>query len=1830
MNTLSHRRWCLVILTVSTLLLQCSDMPANAVDMGNVSEVLGVVVKSDGEGNVPVAGAVVEMRTSRYLGHIESLGKKRGVSDTTAYFAVTDSNGRYKIDSVPSGVYTIVTGDDSSLLAIVDSVIIDYLPEYGSVVVDTPTLMPTVTLQGRVNWIDSSMKAYIAVGGTHMIAPIAADGSYALRNIPQGKLRIQCLVFRDGESVPDTTPPIAVTLSATALQETEKLFLAPEVYTVSDTLVRISGGESCTLSVATNGAYGCTYVWYKDSVVIDTTDTFMLVVYDNASDSVAGKYWCSISNQWGSSSSAAVTLRVVPLYRVSIFRNSESSSDNMLFSQRFEKGEFILLAYSADSIMGPGFSFDGWNTGENSSENLYQPGDTLTVDTNDVMLHMQWTALPRHSVVYDGNGNSSGSAPVDTCMYYISQAVTVAADTGRLEKTGHTFLCWNSEDDGSGTDFIVDSAFAMQDTDITLFAKWNPDEYTVSFNTAGGGDVAAQKVCYLKCASKPADPTRTGYIFKNWYTDSNYSYEWSFSEDTIVNDTALFAKWARENYTVVYSTNGNGVVFGPAIAEYSVPAAISAEAGKGYRFDKWESVTGTVQFDNNRQQNTSAVLTGGASEIRAVFVLVKYVLSVEADEHGTIVNRPETGVTHGSSAVIEAAADSGYHFTGWRISDGYAVIEEPAAAVTSVMMDSIDTKVAASFAINRYRLFKTAQNGGVEGADSVDHGGETSVVAVADSGYLFDGWVSDSGEINIDSSGAAQTVVTLTKGNARLKALFKLRTYQLAITNSDSGKTTGSGEVFHKERRRIIAQPATGYQFVRWEVTSGSVEITDSLNDTAFVVLKSGDAAIRALFTRIICPITVLSGENGRAGSSGTAEYGAAYQVTAQPIEHFHLATWETVSGTVDISDVSMDTTTIRVFSLDASVKASFEADRYSLVVVDTGIGSITGDTTVPYNVTIPITATPAQGYLFDHWEVVSGSATIGSPADSVTTVLLSSNTSVRAVFIPRQYPLTIMAGEHGSVNDGITELTTYHNIPCQVVAVADTGNGYHFDHWETPVPDVVTFADSMSAMTTVFVTDSNASISAQFSLNSYKVSIQNGGNGSGTTECTRVDGTALAGDSMVLHGDTVGLIAYPDNTSSEFDGWVFSRGLLTGSPTARDNFAVVKENGTSIVAQFKLKRYALTVMAPGEGGSIIADSGLYEHNKKYTIEAFPDSQFNFTGWRCSPQTNAKIENAAAASTTVELTGAVNLYAQFERIPLLLTITTVGEGSGTVTVNDSAVDGSDTLLHSLGYRLNAVAVHGSCFDHWEADANVKVTGDTTASAVEVKMAEGNGNIRAVFKLMTYTVTLEKDSNGTVEPKPGTVQVQYGTSKVFTAMPYKLAGYKVEKWEMTNAPETAYRINTLTDTSIALTVYDSIAEAVLKVHFIKKQYELTVENPVDEKSGTVGSMYLGVRLVDHGFKYPIKATPNYGYDSLRWIVGNISTVYPSLNDSTPDYIALWGGNDTVRPLFKSKNYTLTIVVDNPVMGSTDRGSSVSVNHFDSVSITATPKSMHRFDHWSTSDTSIVVHPMQSHTAMIKAHSAGTVSAHFVRIDTLTILRSDGGMPVDDVQYVLDFGVSHIVEADPKDGYEFDRWRLVSGTVDDSVFVSGSPSTVVYCAGVNVTLQPVYRLKQYLLTVLKTPLSADATVAPQSGVMVDHGVVYDCSATPQFPFQFVQWSTPAPAAIKMADPQKNATTFICTGVATLQAEFEYVSFPLVVSVSDPDGGTIVSQVTGIQYGETVTLEAVVNADYQFIGWQSLTVEPNLLISEPLSPSTTIQFTPGSSKDTVRIQAQIQINQ
>ena len=322
-----------------------------------------------------------------------------------------------------------------------------------------------------------------------------------------------------------------------------------------------------------------------------------------------------------------------------------------------------------------GYTFKGWD--KEIPETM--PADNITVKA-------QWE-INQYTITFDTNGGSE-IAPITQ-----DYGTEITAPDNPTRK-GYTFKGWDKE--------IPET---MPAENITVKAQWEINQYTITFDTNGGSEIPPITQDYGTEITAPADPTRKGYTFKGWDKE--------IPETMPADNITVKAQWEINQYTITFDTNG-GSEIAPITQDYGTEiTAPDKPTRKGYTFKGWdkeipetmpaENITVKAQWEIN--QYTITFDTNGGSEIAPI-----------TQDYGTEITAPDKPTR------------KGYTFKGW---DKEIPETMPAENIT----------VKAQWEINQYTItFDT--NGGSEIAPiTQDYGTEiTAPDKPTRKGYTFKGW----------------------------------------------------------------------------------------------------------------------------------------------------------------------------------------------------------------------------------------------------------------------------------------------------------------------------------------------------------------------------------------------------------------------------------------------------------------------------------------------------------------------------------------------------------------------------------------------------------------------------------------------------------------------------------------------------------------------------------------------------------------------------------------------------------------------------------------------------------------------------------------------------------------------------------------------------------------------------------------------------------------------------------------------------------------------------------------------------------------------------------
>ena len=268
-----------------------------------------------------------------------------------------------------------------------------------------------------------------------------------------------------------------------------------------------------------------------------------------------------------------------------------------------------------------GYTQVGWSTVD-GGEKVYDFKDIYTKN-EALTLYPVWNTN-KYTITFDTNGGSE-IAPI-TQDY--GTEITVPDNPTRK---GYTFKGWDKE--------IPET---MPAENITVKAQWEINQYTITFDTNGGSEIAPITQDYGTEITAPDNPTRKGYTFKGWDKE--------IPETMPAENITVKAQWEINQYTITFDTNG-GSEIAPITQDYGTEiTAPDNPTRKGYTFKGWdkeipetmpaENITVKAQWEIN--QYTITFDTNGGSEIAPI-----------TQDYGTEITAPDNPTR------------KGYTFKGW-------------------------------------------------------------------------------------------------------------------------------------------------------------------------------------------------------------------------------------------------------------------------------------------------------------------------------------------------------------------------------------------------------------------------------------------------------------------------------------------------------------------------------------------------------------------------------------------------------------------------------------------------------------------------------------------------------------------------------------------------------------------------------------------------------------------------------------------------------------------------------------------------------------------------------------------------------------------------------------------------------------------------------------------------------------------------------------------------------------------------------------------------------------------------------------------------------------
>ena len=312
------------------------------------------------------------------------------------------------------------------------------------------------------------------------------------------------------------------------------------------------------------------------------------------------------------------------------------------------------------------------------------PEPDATVPAKDVVYTAAFTGT-EYTITFD----TDGAGDIEPIKGFYGTAVQKPAAP---VKSGYTFLGWEPE---------IPATFSGN---MTVKAKWQMNQYTITFDTDGGSTINPMTVDYNSTIAVNI-PTKEGYTFLGW--------EPELPKTMPANDVMVKAKWQANKYTIMFDTDGGSVV-SPITADCnSAVAAPTSPTKAGYTFLGWEP-------------ELPQTMPAGDLTVKAKWMVNEYTITFDTDG-GSAVS-PITADYNTAITAPAAPVKEGYTFLGW----------EPELPKT-MPLDGMTVK--AKWQINQYTIKFNSDGGSAVSDMTLDYGTAVSAPdAPTKFGYTFAGW----------------------------------------------------------------------------------------------------------------------------------------------------------------------------------------------------------------------------------------------------------------------------------------------------------------------------------------------------------------------------------------------------------------------------------------------------------------------------------------------------------------------------------------------------------------------------------------------------------------------------------------------------------------------------------------------------------------------------------------------------------------------------------------------------------------------------------------------------------------------------------------------------------------------------------------------------------------------------------------------------------------------------------------------------------------------------------------------------------------------------------
>ena len=497
-------------------------------------------------------------------------------------------------------------------------------------------------------------------------------------------------------------------------------------------------------------------------------------------------------------------------------------------------------------------------------------GAAATVAATSLLVGCNLYGKETYKITFETNGgNALEPVELEWGVEYKASVVPT--------KTGHTFKGWYF--DAGLTNPVTEDIII--EGDISLFAKWEINQYTVKFDSNGGTEIAEVKQNY-GTAINVSEPTKAGYEFEGWFTDKKCEKE--FNLKVPGKDTTVYAKWKECKVEITFDINGTNVTgemskvsFETEDENLNLPK--SNYARDGYSFKGWSTrVDGQVEFADqgsissllNKSQKVTLYAVWEAREYDLHFISngLAYGEDIKVKYDSNMVF-PQTNPTKdgheflgwGTYSVTTDTifANNKVYYTYNETSKVYSVVDAtPGASTagttyyeaklfsTTDKMPNSNVTLNAVWSKDSYTIsFNSNGAGTIESITQPFGSAVTLPTSLTKTGYTFVGWYQDEALTSRFES------ETMPLNGASLYAKWSANSYSIFFASNQGSGNMEKLTVSYDQTVSLTANSfsRTGYTFTGWN-TEADGSGTSYTNTQEIRNLLSEDGSSLTLYAQ--------------------------------------------------------------------------------------------------------------------------------------------------------------------------------------------------------------------------------------------------------------------------------------------------------------------------------------------------------------------------------------------------------------------------------------------------------------------------------------------------------------------------------------------------------------------------------------------------------------------------------------------------------------------------------------------------------------------------------------------------------------------------------------------------------------------------------------------------------------------------------------------------------------------------------------------------------------------------------------------------------------------